>query len=868
MGAGSFNCDDANSRVICLESCNLGCTSTGCARTDIAQNEIIILQFSEDIDPASVTSSSVRFRTAAGNPPVGELFVNGKFVEFVPTLSISGGQTYFGFAPGETYTMTIIGGEEEPAVVRGTSGKPFGRTLTCTLASTNGIVDLNQVPPYATLVRPTPSQVNSAPRTTDILLEFNELIDPTPFLGGTQIPVTFSLRRTRPGIGGAIECDPASQPQTLVGSPNLTFDAARGISVLQFQPAQLLPGNVCVEIGITDGVRDMSGRSAQPDNFSFVTEVVPLEDRTIEEPFDNADFLDRESSAAKWEGGTATFARIGGDGTHGTLQALLEAILVGGVPGCTYLGVIPPVTGKRTFQISTDNTVIPEANTTTGDPISVSDGRFFFDKMVVPGDVRLRFVGNSAPVFTVVGRLDILGEIEVMGQSILAMPLTVTPSGQLGGTGGIFGGSGGQGGDKCSGVFVATQANNGRNGTDARVTGGHAYGSSVSGTGGRGSLVFPANGLNTSLYFGSTTSSPPSYCVSAVAGGSGGGYLVAGQEGRVVSNNHGSPPPLLTAMGPSAPGGNALQLFPYPVIGAQKSSVHFLVGGAGGGGSASNASFCLFSARNWAPGAGGGGGGGAIALRSGGSLRLASTGRILANGGSAANSPGGVAAGQQCAPAGGGSGGSIVLQTGTDDITLVELLGLIDVRGGLGGDFNRSSPTPITPPLGAVVVIDGGNGSPGFVRFEMPGNPTPSQLPGMLPAATTDNVATLGERDEVVACRSNFYSTGEIFGPQYVHYEIHAVVDGVPTVFSDDPAISTTPALPGAPVRALWQAATLDLVTLEPSDIRPWRTSVRSSLTQTGIASDGLNGFRFMLMVDRTFAENITIDKVIVLYRV
>ena len=72
----------------------------------------------------------------------------------------------------------------------------------------------------------------------------------------------------------------------------------------------------------------------------------------------------------------------------------------------------------------------------------------------------------------------------------------------------------------------------------------------------------------------------------------------------------------------------------------------------------------------------------------------------------------------------------------------------------------------------------------------------------------------------------------------------------------------------GAPVRALWQAATLDLQTGDPLQVRPWRTSVRSSTTQVGIASDGLNGFRFMIMIDRAFAQNITIDSVTVLYQV
>ena len=75
------------------------------------------------------------------------------------------------------------------------------------------------------------------------------------------------------------------------------------------------------------------------------------------------------------------------------------------------------------------------------------------------------------------------------------------------------------------------------------------------------------------------------------------------------------------------------------------------------------------------------------------------------------------------------------------------------------------------------------------------------------------------------------------------------------------------PALPGQPVRALWQSATLDLATGEPLVVRPWRTAVRSTATQPGIASDGRNGFRFMIMIDRALAQNIAIDSVAVLYR-
>ncbi len=855
--SANFNCGSPNPKVICLSSCNLGCSATGCARTDIAQNEIIILQFSEDIDPSTVTPSSIRFRTASGDQPVGEFFVNGRQVEFVPTLSISGGQTFFGFSAGDTYTMTIPGGDTSLAVVRGTSGKPFEKTLSCTLQSTLGIVDLNGIAPRATMISPTLPQVDASPRDVEIVLEFNEMIDATPFLSGTQSPVTFSVRRNRAATSGGFECDPNSAPQPLGGTQRLDFDAGRGISILSFRPVQLLPGNICVEINVTDGVADLSGRPAQPQTFTFRTIVVPLTDANITEPFDNDSFLDADASAAQWGNGFATFAPIGGDGRHGVFNVAL----------C--VDTLTTVLGKRVYTLNTDNTIIPASNTSTGSPIAITDGRFFFSTMVLPSDAWLKFLGTKAPIVTVAGRLDILGWIDVAGVGNAAMPISTAIAGQVGALAGPFGGNGGKGGDKISSIQATTTGaafnNQGVNGQDAKLLVGHAYVTSAIGTGGRGSTVFPASGLNSSLFYGITTG--VFYTPSAAAGGGGGGFLVPGANGLVVSNNHGTPPPLTSQMGPLASGGAALQLFPFPAGGGlTRASEHFLAGGSGGGGSASHACMAIglpSVTDKWISGAGGGGGGGAVALRAGNSLRLGPASKVLANGGAAPGSSGS-AAGAQAAPAGGGSGGSIVLQSGR----IIDLSGLIDVRGGNGGVFNRQAGTGGLPPAGASVQISGGNGAPGYVRLEGPTLPPLSSLSSMQPVATTDNLGVLNERDSLVTSLSKFYSTQLIFGPEFARYEIYGSVDGVPFVLSDDPAVSTQAAQVGSPVRALWQAARLDLATNEPLEIAPWRTSVRSSSTQTGIASDGLNGFRFQLLADYSLGLVITIDRVVVVFRV
>lgn len=852
VGSASFSCTGEATGVICLAQCNLGCSATGCSRTDIAQNEIIILEFSEDLDPTSVNESSIRFRTSSGDEPVGEFFVQANIVQFVPTLSISGGQTFFGFTGGETYTMTIVGGQDQPNVVRGSSGRPFAATLTCTLQSTLGIVDLNGVPPSATLVVPTTSLLTAAPLDTEVQIEFNELIDATPFLTGTQSPVAFTVRRTRPDGNGGFECDPESTPQTLGGTQSLTFDASRGVSVLNFVPAQDLPGNVCVEVSVTDGVTDLSGTPAQAQVFVFRTIVVPLVDQEIIEEFDDDLLLDTDASAGAWAGGVATFFGIGGDGRHGVFSTSLAE----------NLNLI--VEGKNVFQINCDNTIIPQANTTTGSAIAITDGRFFFSTMVVPSDVRLRFIGNSPPVITVAGRFDVQGDIEVLGQSVTDTHISNSTTGQMGADGGIFGGKGGQGGDRCLGTGPGSGQFDGRDGESVNVLAGHGFLGSVVATAGKGSTLFPVDGLSTSQQFGTNPPTGLMYCLSAVAGGSGGGMYTAGDQGRVLGIFSGlnNVPNESSFMGAPAAGGSAMKLFPFPpATGLQRSSQHFLIGGSGGGGVASNCSLSLSVSRSWASGSGAGGGGGAMALRAGGSLRVGPSGRLLAGGGSAKDYTG-TSAAAQVGPSGGGSGGSIVLQSGGTG----EIIGLVDVQGGSGGFFNRQGGSGIGPSAG-IVKIQGGDGAPGFVRYELPTAPAVTELQTMVPAATTDNVGQLTEVDDLVSMRSLYYSTGLIFGPEFSHYKIEATIDGTPVVFSDDPTISTMEAGVGSVVRALFQAANLDVVTGEVLSVRPWRTSVRSSPSQTGIASDGLNGYRFMLFFDRTLATAITVDRLTVVYR-
>jgi hypothetical protein len=859
-GIGSANiaasCSGEGVNAVCLVQCSLGCTATACEITEIAQNENIVLVFSDDIDARTVNSSTIQLRTASGSVPVGEFLVRGAVVEFKPSLLEIGGQTFFGFQAGETYTMTMPGGQDEINTIRSTAGHPLGKTLACTLNVSRGIVDLNGVPPAADLVAP--SVTSNVAQDAVIRLEFNEIVDPAPFQGqsGTSAPVQFIVRRTIEQNGVRV-CSP-TQPVPLGGSARLDIDAGRGISILTFTPSSLLPGNACVEVAVTNSVRDLSGRSAAPQVFRFITVPTASVEQQLVENFDDDLNLNREQSAGDWANGRAVFGQIGGDGRHGPFSLGLASRALGTINGVT------------TYEFDTDNTLIPGEQTLSGSSVAVTDGKFFFSEMVVPADARLLFTGSHPPQFTVRGRLQIDGEIEIAGESVPYVETwTVNVNtGQSGGAGGIFAGDGGKGGDRCLGQG-ATLNMNGSNGGDCRVLLNHAYAGQVQNTGGRGSRIFPTSGLDADVVAGYPTMTTPAYSMLAAAGGGGGGLFQAGGQGRVVSNPVPDPisgvAPRLDFMGPPAAGGLSMNLLPIPA--GAKSSIHFLVGGSGGGGGATHTAFNInFVAQRWTPGCAGGGGGGAIALRAGDQLRISANAAILANGGSAGISPSSTAATARSAPGGGGSGGSVVLQSGRN----ADIQGTVDVRGGVRGRVARTSPPTTNPAFGGFLETEGGSGSKGFLRLELPTEPSPGAMPGALPVASAENVGQLVEQDATSGFVSTFYSTDQAFGPEFVRYEITAIVGGQTVVYSDDPNVGL-PAQPGtAPIRAYWQGGSMDLVTgqVDLARLGSWRASVGPFVPGNSLAVDGLNAFRFLIVIDNGLGVQVEIDSVKVVFRV
>jgi hypothetical protein len=851
---GSSTCQDQGS--FCLVTCNLGCTLTGgCGITDIAQNQPLVFTFSRDVDPRTVDFTSFSIKTLTGEEPVGQFLVEGQTVSFIPDVRFVQGQTFFGFAPNVDYILTLPGGSASATAIRSTAGQRLLHDYSCTLRVTRGVVDLDQRSPEAQLV--TPSTTFNVATDTPVVMEFSELIDFAPFSNPPvgEEPVQFRIRRALPGTGGVLECNPTSSAVQLTGSPRLTNDSVRSRTILSFNALESLPSGSCYEVEVTSRVRDLSGRSAAPQVFRFT--LVEGQQAPVTKTFDfqNDDELDRSRSAGEWAGGAASFVTLGGDGRHGDFDV---------EDGARVTDVY--------FVFDTDSQLItrkPTATITADE--TVTNGTFFFTNFVVPQGWTIEFRGSN-PV-----RLNVRGECRIEGTVLMRGKAPATdfqiraPSGHVSGgwaggagaAGGPFGGSGGDGAFGCDGTGNPNQPafNNfeGFHGDDLNLPMGHPLAASAAGTGGRGGPLFPAHGNQATLAF-------PAFTFNVDTGGmaGGGGFVLPGSAGSVT--RHGTlanqPPLNPNFIGPSAAGGTSIPFtnLPSPLV----SSDYFCVGGSGGGGGGSHS---VFASSNSAPtngdpfkyrsGLGGAGGGGCARFRIGGRFEMSAASRIDVSGGDGAVI---VASQIPGTPAlsGGGSGGTALIQLGS----AFDFSGLIDVSGGTGSRYSGSGNFAVT--------AGGGDGAPGFLRVETPvAAPALSRLGNVDPPAVAQSAGLLAESDDFTGFQSIFVSTGAIFPPTYVRYVVEADVDGVPTTFSDDPAVGV-PALRGAaPIVFLIQGAPVAITGELTGVPAAWRTQVGAFQAGVGnLNADAFSGYRWQILFDRTMANSVVVRAVRIEYRI
>lgn len=858
VGTNSPSCDSQSK--FCLVSCNLGCTIAGtCAISEIAQNQPIELQFSDLIDPASVTSGAVSLRTASGEAPSGSFTVSGSTLVFVPEVRITGGVTRFGFRAGEDYILNIRQSDSGESL-RSVSGDRLARSVVCTLSVSQGLIDLDGRRPVAELI--TPSVLTGVPKDSQIVVRFSELIDLSSFSGGSTLtsPIIYQIRETVPNPvdpnGERICNDRIGYTPTLIdGVPiaNVVGSNPPRTEIV-LQPAIDLPAGVCVDVIITELVRDLAGKPAEEQRFRFRVDAGNPVPTPISETFENDGFLDRDVSGGTWASGRAIPARIGGSGVLGSFDY------------STGLNS-PPLSANYVF--STDAQTFGADRTLFGDQIVVTDGVFEFTDFIVPSGVRVVFQGSRPAIIKVRGAVRIDGELSVNGsapsasydargtQNGIGQPGNPNP-GEVGAAGGAGAGDGGHGGQSCLG-FGTTAAMFGSPGEDCVALGSSGYAGQLSGTGGRGGLIFPATGLRTSVSFNLF------FSISGMVNGGGGGgsFLGAGQQGQIIRTFTSVP----TDIGPGAAGGQTVGFIGLPP--GVLSLDHFLVGGSGGGGGGTHPVNMTqtevngggaFGPKPWHAGGGGGGGGGALALRVGRSFDIAAPGVLSAKGGGGAQHLTSLTG--PPSPGGGGSGGSVVIQI--EDANRFVNQGSVDVSGGAGTFISNRQFNNATVDGG------GGQGGHGYVRLEGE-NSSVSRLGTVVGPASVgaQNIGVLAANDGDLrtAFQSKWRSTRQIFPPRMLSYQVTALVNGQQVVYTDDPAAFNPADRNDLPIRIYFQGGRVNPATnaLE-GDEGPWRNYVAESapIGQT-IAEDRATGFRFMIVFNRDIETDVVIEDVTVI---
>jgi hypothetical protein len=730
-----------------------------------------------------------------------------------------------------------------------------------------------------------------------IKVEFSELIDAAPFLLGDTAtsPIKYEMRLTKQPDGnptGLPICDPDFAPVRILGTPRVSTEIRivnqgqgpieRQVSVVTLIPDTPLPELVCVQVRVTNGIRDLLGNPAAEQTFEFFTVGTPIGQRAINETFQDEAQLDPLASGGSWSGGIGLPGRLGGSGVHGSFDHTIGKDL-----------------GDNAYLFSTESQLIPGENALFGDDITVTDGVFQFSDFVVPEDVTVIFRGPKPAIIYVQGSVDVRGTLSVSGEApdpgfnARALPdglggFSVANPGELGGVGGAFGGSGGDGGQSChgfGGIIIGPGRNttfDGKRGEGLQVPGTSGYGTVGGNAGGQGSMVFPVTGDAFLLSSAFARFGPfhPNASSQLNGGGGGGAFFEVGGTGVALVTHQ--PDGGAADLGDGGGGGTPISFVPLPPT----STVfdHFLLGGAGGGGGGSHAvNMEPFAYQQkgtltdkgpalgqpWHAGGAGGGGGGAMGMAIGRDLLISSEGSLESRGGGGTVYATGVQIQENGppGPGGGGSGGSLVLQIGR----FVQNEGAIDVRGGAGTKIDGVWFAGALGGFGFFWPLQslGGDGSHGYIRME--GESAATITPGTVlgpPALTGDNLVDLQESNDQSGFRSKWYDTGFDFPPKWDYYEVVARIGGQEITFTDNPDGFNPATRQNSPaMQFLLQGAILDSgsgqVDGEPG---PWRNFANSDDGKGSLNLDRSRAFRFMFVFDRSVESQIEVLDVKVFY--
>ena len=146
-----------------------------------------------------------------------------------------------------------------------------------------------------------------------------------------------------------------------------------------------------------------------------------------------------------------------------------------------------------------------------------------------------------------------------------------------------------------------------------------------------------------------------------------------------------------------------------------------------------------------------------------------------------------------------------------------------------------------------------------------------TRLGTTIPAAKDSDVQQLVDQDQLVGMRSIWYVVNLTNPPKFARYEIQAKVAGNPVVYSDDNTVGTLAARGSTPIILLVQGAQVRKspsgpIEPIPNTVKPWRSYVGPFVAGQSLAGDGATGFRFTLILDRSFGKTVEVQKVTVFY--
>jgi hypothetical protein len=691
-------------------------------------NARLRFEFSQDVDPASVTNASIQIREGPsfGRNVEGVFLVEGADVFFEPRLAGLCDHTDSGLKPDTQYRVQLSGSPEEFAV-RNTAGQPLTATSTMEF-HTRDDSDPNkyddQVPGAGpSVLASTPVEGAEGVVVADgnrIVLDLSENLAPCTVNSSTVTvhmyesgsPSVFA--DTPDGTQSGFTSDGTAAGSTADQLPGDPFSWGAAGAITTYAPPQRIlmnitlvntfhetqiiltpqagrfPENALLVVQLTSGIQDYGNQLMSPYSLSFTTQnlagssssyVVRNEGET---PWDDA-LSTAEIDTARAPGVIQGYMLFSGDGDNGTNlnspslpQTPVSGCLTDRQANDGSKDDFDPSTDQIFDTGSSDNTCV---NSTDGSTAVVWEFKSFH----IRNGVTVRVIGNNPAIFLVQGdiQIDAGGRLSVRADGSGGSP---AGDGQRGwdwtsGSSAVkYGGTGvcgaGDGGD-------TNKHSNGAYGQDGSSAFGSVDGRGLIGGEGAGQAGVGHN----SVYPGPDDGN--------AQGGGGGGH---GSEGGTGPNVLGT---LHTLKGLERGAGGGI----VPDTGAAADKM--LVPSAGAGGGAGGLDQWTGSYTSYGTGAGAGGaGGGFIDLTSSGNIYI--SGILDASGSKGGNGGSPYTGTNKSAGAGGGGGAGGGIRLLTPNEIILSGTAVVTAAGGAGGISNTS----------AIAQNNGANGGNGRVVME------------------------------------------------------------------------------------------------------------------------------------------------------